>query len=227
MPWSQNTMNGGKPFRATWPVSALLMIAWGSSWRDWTKARTAIIRSSFFGRTHGFHLGEKEHWHKYTLWEEATRVPLIVVAPGVTSSGQRCGKPVSLIDLYPTLNELCGLPRRQGLEGTSLVPLLKNPKRSWPRPALITHGRNNHAVRDERWRYIRYHDGSEELYDHQNDPHEWTNLAGRAEFAEIQTGLRTWLPKTNAKESYSTRKKWKTALNNDQKPLPGTQGEVV
>ena len=149
----------------------------------------------------GFHLGEKFHWQKMTLWEESTHVPLIFVAPGVTKPGGRCPHTVSLLDIYPTLLDVCGLPQRAGLEGKSLLPLLKDPEAPWDRPALSTYFRNNHAVRSERWRYIRYRDGTEELYDHSNDEMEWTNLADRPEFAEVKKELAQWLPKENAHKS--------------------------
>ena len=149
---------------------------------------------------HGYHLGEKNAWHKFTLWEESTRVPLIVAAPGVTKTGTRCARPVSLVDLYPTLVELCGLPGKTGLDGQSLAPLLRNPAAAWDRPALITSGFGNHSVRDERWRYIRYTDGSEELYDHQRDPKEWRNLAGNAEHGDAKQKLARWLPRKNQPE---------------------------
>ncbi len=154
---------------------------------------------------HGWHLGEKQHWRKFALWEEATRTPLIFVAPRGTPglaqgirAGMRVNKPVSLLDIYPTLVDLCGLPERDGLSGQSLVPLMANPQNPWDRPAITTHGRLNHAVRSERWRYIRYEDGSEELYDHASDPMEYTNLAGQTEHAAIQRKLAAWLPRENA-----------------------------
>jgi arylsulfatase A-like enzyme len=150
---------------------------------------------------HGWHLGEKEHWRKFALWEEATRVPLIIVAPEVTRAGSRSVRTVSLLDLYPTLIELAGLPTRNGLEGNSLVPLLKDPQTDWNRPVVTTHGRNNHAVRTERWRYIRYADGSEELYDHDNDPHEWTNLASDPAARAVKDELARSLPATNAPDA--------------------------
>jgi len=149
---------------------------------------------------HGWHLGEKLHWRKFTLWEEADRVPLVFVVPGLTTPGTRCERTVSLLDIYPTLCELCGLPIRPELEGRSLRPLLENPQAPWDRPVVTTYGRNNHAVRSERWRYIRYSDGSEELYDHQRDPLEWTNLADRPEYAGVKKQLARWLPKINAAE---------------------------
>ena len=132
---------------------------------------------------HGYHLGDKESCVKFTLWEKANRVPFIVVAPGVAAPGSRCERPVGLIDIYPTLVELAGLPPTS-IDGTSLVPLLTDPSRKW-QPALMTMGDGNHAVRTDRWRYIRYRDGVEELYDHENDPWEWTNLAGKSDFASV------------------------------------------
>jgi len=147
---------------------------------------------------HGWHFGEKGHWHKATLWERATRVPFIAVAPGVTTPGTTCHRAVSLIDIYPTLIDLCGLPKRNELDGQSLVPLLKNPELPWERPALTTYNMGNHAVRSEHWRYIRYHDGGEELYDHRSDPHEWTNLAGNPEYQAIKKELARWIPKHEA-----------------------------
>jgi len=147
---------------------------------------------------HGYHLGEKEHWEKFALWEKTNHVPFIVAAPGITRPGTRCGKPVSLIDMYPTLIELCGLKPKPELDGVSLMPLLRNPKAKWSRPALMTYMRGNHAVRDERWRYIRYADGTEELYDHQNDPNEWYNVAGDPKHAHVINRLKQWLPPTEA-----------------------------
>jgi len=147
---------------------------------------------------HGWHLGEKKHWRKFALWEEATRVPLIVVAPGVAEPGSRSGRTVNLLDLYPTLIDLCGLEPKPELEGRSLVPLLEHPGAAWDRPTLTTHGRGNHAVRSERWRYIRYADGSEELYDHNPDPHEWRNLADDPASTEVKRRLAEHLPSTEA-----------------------------
>jgi arylsulfatase A-like enzyme len=149
---------------------------------------------------HGWHLGEKLHWRKFALWEEATHNVLMMVAPGVTKPHQRCRRPVTMLDIYPTLVELCGLKPKPGLEGRSLVALLKEPNHEWERPALTTHGRNNHSLRTERWRYIRYSDGTEELYDHHKDTMEWHNLAGDAEYADVKKQLARWLPKKNVPE---------------------------
>ncbi len=165
----------------------------------------ALEESSYFNNTiiilwsdHGYHLGEKDHWHKFTLWERSTHVPLIVVAPGVTKPGSKCDKPVSLLDIYPTLVELCGLPEKPDIDGNSLVPLLKNPDSEWEYPAITTHGKNNHAIRTENFRYIRYEDGTEELYDHRTDPNEWYNLANEPELMEIKKDLLKWIPVVNA-----------------------------
>jgi len=114
---------------------------------------------------------------KFTLWEKANHVPFIIVAPGVTKPGTRMDAPVSLVSIYATLAELAGLPAKDGIDSQSLVPLLKNPNATWKRPALMTQGRGNHAVRSRDWRYIRYSDGTEELYGCLNDsPWNHTNL---------------------------------------------------
>jgi len=155
---------------------------------------------------HGWHLGEKLHWRKFTLWEEAGRVPLIFVVPGLTRPETRCERTVSLLDIYPTLADLCGLPIGEHLEGKSLKPLLEDPTAAWDRPVVTTYGRQNHSVRCERWRYIRYSDGTEELYDHQNDPMEWTNLAADPKAAAVKEKLAGWLPKVNVEEGSRKRR---------------------
>jgi choline-sulfatase len=126
---------------------------------------------------HGYHLGEKAITGKNTLWERSTRVPLIFAGPGI-SKGARVTVPAELLDLYPTLIELCGLSARNDLEGVSLVPQLRNAATKRARPAITSHNQGNHSVRTERWRYIHYADGTEELYDIKRDPNEWVNLAG-------------------------------------------------
>ena len=146
---------------------------------------------------HGWHLGEKEHWRKHALWDVSTRTPLIISVPDGGSKGQLCHRPVSLIDLYPTLVDLCGLPERDGLDGQSLKPLLNNPSREWHRPVVMTYGFNNHAVQTERWRYIRYADGGEELYNHTSDPNEWKNLASLSQYKSTIEELKMHLPERN------------------------------
>jgi arylsulfatase A-like enzyme len=147
---------------------------------------------------HGWHLGQKLHWRKFTLWEEGTKCPLIIYAPGITKPNSRCDRPVSLIDIYPTLVDICHLLPKSGLEGRSLKRLLKNPQAKWNNPALTTYGRNNHSLRSDRYRYIRYSDGTEELYDHKTDKYEWHNLAKNSEYSRIKKELVKWLPETNA-----------------------------
>jgi len=156
---------------------------------------------------HGWHLGEKQHWRKFALWEEAARAPLAFVAPGVTRPGTQCGAGVDFMSIYPTLVDLIGLPIPDHVQGPSLRPLLENPQTTWDGVALTTHGRGNHAVRDPDWRYIRYADGSEELYDHRTDPYEWTNLAGRAEHAAVTRRLAAAIPAEEAADAPGERAK--------------------
>ena len=152
---------------------------------------------------HGWHLGEKEITGKNTLWDRSTRVPLIFAGPGINSG--RCTQPAELLDMYPTLLELCSLPKNDRLEGHSLMPQLKNAsaKREWP--AITTHNHDNHGIRSEKWRYIRYADGSEELYDMQRDPNEWHNLAGKEQYAEVIAAHKNFLPQVNAKPAPGSR----------------------
>jgi arylsulfatase A-like enzyme len=168
----------------------------------------ALRRSAYAKNTavvlwsdHGWHLGQKLHWRKFALWEEATHNVFMIKAPGITRPGGRCNRTVSLMDTYPTLLDICGLPAKPSLEGVSLLPLLKNPTAAWDRPAVSTYLRGNHSVRSERWRYIRYNDGTEELYDHSKDPLEWTNLAGKHEFNAVKKEHARWLPTSDAPDS--------------------------
>jgi arylsulfatase A-like enzyme len=161
------------------------------------KDNTIIV---FWG-DHGWHLGEKQHWRKFTLWEEAARAPLFFVAPGVTKPKQTCERTVDFMSIYPTLCDLAGLPIPSHNEGVSVLPLLKDPSAEWNHAALTTHGRNNHGVRTERWRYIRYSDGGEELYDHDADPLEWKNLASDPKLASVKAELAKSLPKTNIEDA--------------------------
>jgi len=154
---------------------------------------------------HGWHLGEKHRWRKQTLWEETTRVPLIIVAPGVTTPGTRSARAVSLVDIYPTLAELTGTAAPDNLDGVSLKPLLEDPNMAWDRSALSTNEFGNHAVRSERYRYIRYYNGNEELYDHERDPGEWANLATNPAYDEIKVGLAKWMPVSEAEDALFLR----------------------
>lgn len=143
---------------------------------------------------HGYHLGEKLISGKNTLWERSTHVPLIFAGPGITPNA-KCSQPVELLDIFPTLLELCGFPARSDLEGHSLAPQLKDAAQERPWPAITTHNQGNHSIRTNDWRYIRYADGSEELYDPRRDPNEWTNLAADSQYAATKAKLAEWLPK--------------------------------
>lgn len=151
-----------------------------------------------FTSDHGWYLGEKQMWHKGRLWEGATRVPLTVYAPGVTKEDTVSDQPVSLVDLYPTLCDLTKLAKPEHLDGMSFEPILRDPSKPSARPAITAMGGGDkvgYAARTEQWRYIRYADGSEELYDHQSDPHEWTNLANKPEHAALKEDIAAYFPK--------------------------------
>ena len=152
---------------------------------------------------HGWHLGEKQHWRKFALWEEATRAPLAFIAPGVTKPDVRCDVGVDFMSIYPTLVDLAGLPIPNHVQGPSLRPLLENPEATWDHVGVTTHGRGNHGVRDGHWRYIRYADGTEELYDHRDDPNEWTNLADNPDHAQVKRRLAKALPVSEAENAPS------------------------
>jgi arylsulfatase A-like enzyme len=127
-------------------------------------------------------------------------MPFIWVVPGTTKASGVCDRTVDLMSVYPTLCSLCGLPRPKHVEGEDIRTLLLEPKSTWDKPAITTFHRNNHGLRTERWRYIRYADGGEELYDHDADPNEWTNLAADPRHADTKSRLMQMLPKTNNPE---------------------------
>lgn len=143
---------------------------------------------------HGWHLGEKEHWGKWTGWERSTKVPLMLSPPRIHAdryaTGSSTSQPASLIDLYPTLAELCQIEAPKDLEGESLVPLLRDPRLRTGRFSITMFNPNNASLRTDRWRYIRYEDGSEEIYDHRRDPNEWDNLAGSLQHSKRLAELR-------------------------------------
>jgi len=173
------------------------------------KDNTIILVTS----DHGWNMGEKDYLFKNSLWEESTRVPLVIRAPGVAVPGGIAEHPVSLIDIYPTLVDLCGLKgdtrkndKGAKLDGYSLLPFLKDPKfGGWDGPdAALTMvyaggytgnepSRQHWSVRTKKWRYILYNNGSEELYDHETDPYEWTNLCGQARYGKVKAHLRARL----------------------------------
>ena len=179
---------------------------------------------------HGYHLGEKEITGKNTLWDPSTNVPLIFAGPGI-EGGVSTTQPAELLDIYPTLLDLCGLPANEKNEGISLVPQLKDGSTKRERPAVTSHGPGNHGVRSEDWRYIRYADGSEELYDMNKDPEEWTNLASNPEYKAIKEDLAKWMPKNDAKPAEGSKSRlieirddgkvyWELEPIGDDEPIP-------
>ena len=164
---------------------------------------------------HGYHLGEKNRFAKQAIWERDTRTVMILKAPGA-KAGAKCNAPTELLDIYPTLLDLCGLPANPQNEGQSLVPLLTDPETDWPHLARTSYGVGNITLRDRTHRYTVYEDGSEELYDMIKDPNEWTNLAGKPGSAEVIERFRPHLPKAQApmaKHSrYSINSYWRDKM---------------
>ncbi|MDA1232777.1 MAG: sulfatase, partial [Planctomycetota bacterium] len=144
---------------------------------------------------HGWHLGEKLITGKNSLWDRSTRVPLIFAGPGIHAEG-RCEQPAELLDMYPTLLDLCGLPSNDGQEGHTLLPQLRDATAERPWPAITTHNHDNHGIRSKQWRFIQYADGAEELYNMQEDPNEFNNLAGDSQYATVLQEHRKWIPKS-------------------------------
>lgn len=173
------------------------------SFADWNIGRVleALDKSPYAKNTivifvsdNGFHNGTKSHWTKSTLWDQADVVPFLVRLPG--GKAYKLPQTVSLVDIYPTLVAYCGLKGpAHALDGQSMVPLFKDPGAKWNRAGLTSFGEYYSGVRDERYRYIRYPDGSEELYDHTNDPYEQVNLAGKPSMKEVKAKLAKSLPK--------------------------------
>jgi len=158
-----------------------------------------------FWSDHGYHLGEKNHWHKRTLWNRATHIPMIVKAPGITKPGNICDRPVNTLDIYPTLVELCNIKNYDKLQGESLVTWLKNPLAKKETPSITTYKKGNHAVTSQHFRYIRYATGEKELYDHRNDPNEWNNLAANPDYAKVIAEHEKWLEVLKNKTSQPTK----------------------
>ncbi len=173
---------------------------------------------------HGWQLGEKEHWGKFTAWERSTRVPLVMVPPVNDrpkgfKPNTRSNKTVSLLDVYPTIIDTLRLDKRADLDGHSLVSLIQNPKTKWPHMAVSAIGRGTHTVRNARWRYIRYFDGSQELYDHKNDPNEWNNLIGDPEHASIVRRLAKQIPTDDGYKHFVRYGDYKAVIPDDGTPL--------
>ncbi len=146
---------------------------------------------------HGYHLGEKNRVSKHSLWPESTRVPMIIVPPS-EGKVQTIDQPVGLIDLFPTLCSLANIPSKSEIDGLDLSPILANPHETWPRMAIrTTYARGNHSLRSKTHHYIRYEDGSEELYDLREDPNAWKNLAPTASEDQLAP-FRKRLPKSEA-----------------------------
>jgi len=176
------------------------------------KLLDAFEKSSYLENTvivlwsdHGWQLGEKEHWRKFSLWENVARSILMIKVhegttglPGGSKDGTPCNRIVSLQDIYPTLIDLCGLPPRLDIDGNSLVPLLKNPKEKWDYPAITCYDFSEFSIRTEKWRYTVYIDGSEELYDHTKDQEEWYNLAKDPKYNQVIEELKKYVPKNPA-----------------------------
>jgi arylsulfatase A-like enzyme len=169
----------------------------------------------------GMHLGEKDHWLKYALWEQSCRVFLAISVPGLPV--QRSPVPVGLIDIYPTLLRLCSLsaPAHE-LDGVDLSAILAGRSMNRGKPVLSTWGQGNHALRDESFRYIRYRNGDEELYDHSTDPREWRNLAADAQYDAVRRRLSRGLPAENApgvrEEKSEDRSRWRDEAFRQPRP---------
>jgi arylsulfatase A-like enzyme len=157
---------------------------------------------------HGYHHGEKGDWGKHTLWERTSNVPFVWAGPGV-ARGATSDVTVSLIDMYPTFVELCDLPKTpHKLEGTSIAQTLAKPAGAKDRDVYLPHMfPESYAIMNKQWRYIRYKDGTEELYDVQKDPNEWNNLAEQAKYADLKKRLAAEAPKTFAQPSPKRKKR--------------------
>ena len=174
---------------------------------------------------HGWHLGEKHHWRKFALWEESTRAPLLWVVPGLTRPGSVCKRTVDFMTIFPTLTDLCGIPTPPHVEGESIRKLLADPEAAWDKPGLTTYRFKNHAIRVEGWRYIRYENGDEELYNEDKDPNEWTNLAKEPNYAAKKAELAKLLPAKNRPDIGGAKRAGNEGLGDGKKKRETTQGK--
>lgn len=165
-------------------VGRLLKALENSDYKD----NTIVV----FASDHGFHLGEKNHWQKGTLWEEATHSLLMIRIPRITNPGSFCKRFVSLQNIYPTLNELCQLDVT--VSGRSLVPLLHDPDSEWNSTAISAYGNRYVSIRTKDFRYIRYQSDQEELYNYSSDPHAWTNIVKDPKYSQVLNSLRNRVP---------------------------------
>ena len=229
-----------------WTSGTHRTVATHGAWRDAVRAYLATVSfvDSLVGRVidaldqsphanntwivlwsdHGWSLGEKEHWGKHVPWRESVRMPLIIVppknaAPEGFRPGTRCEARVSLLDLYPTLIAACSLPNRDEVEGESLLPLLANPNAEWSEAVVSTVGRGTHSVSTHRWRYIRYFDGSEELYNLKDDPREWFNIAHKPEHAQLKRQLARHIRKDKRFKQFVRWGPWKCVFPEEGAPL--------
>ncbi len=152
----------------------------------------------------GWHLGEKLRWKKFTLWEEATRVPLII-KPAGTAQGKICDHPVSVLDTFKTLTAMCDIPTSSDIDGHDLRPLLDDPGQAWPHAAISVWGPQAASLRQKSFRYTQYHNGYIELFDHRTDPGEWQNLAGSGAYETIEQQFSTMFPKNFAAATRGSR----------------------
>ena len=189
---------------------------------------------------HGWHLGEKEHWQKFTAWRACTRIPLMVKVPaGIsealpsgTIAGTKSDQPVNLLGLYPTLTQLCGLPAMPGCDGMSIVPQLKDPSKSTDPTVTFLHDAGIVGVSGKDWRYIHYKDGSEELYHIAKDPYEWNNLIKNEEGAEALAHLKKFVPtkfapKPQVKVKDLPSLKWQVVKEQSEIPSSQEDGSLV
>ena len=145
---------------------------------------------------HGWHLGEKMKYGKTQLWQESCRIPLMIKVPGVTKKNAKCSGIVNLIDLYPTLIDLCGLPKNLDLDGRSFAELIQKPNIEWNHPTLTDYNYGGHRIYDGRYSYIVFMEqGIEQLYDHWSDPMEWNNLVKEKKYEQIKDRLKDLIPK--------------------------------